>query len=289
VRRGRVLVLVDGEEVDVALGCELARTQQTSVAVGDRVELAEWGDSLRAVAVAPRSSSLARPDPGNAGRERVLAANVDLAVVVLSVVSPPLRPALIDRFLVALEYGGVAPALCVNKADLLDSEERKRVRTVLDPYRALEIPSLVVSAEQGEGLDELRALLEGRTCVFAGHSGVGKSSLLNALDPGRARATGRVREGDGKGRHTTTASALHELGGGTRVIDTPGIRSFGLWRLDADGLRRSFREFERHAPDCRFRDCTHVHEPGCAVIAASESGAIAPTRYAAYRRLLDEV
>lgn len=282
--------MVDGEELEASLSQELARTQQSSIAVGDFVELDEEGEGARVIAVRARRSSLARPDPANADRERVLAANIDLAVVVLSVVSPPLRPALIDRFLVALDYGGVSPVLCVNKVDLLgDESERDRVLEILAPYRELGIPCFLTSAESGEGVADLRSVLASKTCVFTGHSGVGKSSLLNALDPSVSRDTGGVREGDGKGRHTTTSSALRVMATGARLIDTPGIRTFGLWKLDAEGLRRSFREFEDFRGSCRFRDCTHVHEPGCAVVEASRSGAIAPSRYAAYRRLLGEL
>ena len=290
VQRGRVRVRVDDEEFDANLSQDLARTQQSSIAVGDLVELEELADLTRVIAVQERRSSLARPDPANDGRERVIAANIDVAVVVLSVVAPRLRPALIDRFLVALDYGGVAPVLCVNKVDLFGaSDGRASVMRILEPYRALEIPCLLTSAETGEGVSELRELLGTKTCVFTGHSGVGKSTLLNALDPGSARDTGGVREGDGKGQHTTSSSALRILESGLRLIDTPGIRTFGLWKLDGEGLRRSFREFEEFRGSCRFRDCTHVHEPGCAVVAATESGAVAPARYAAYRRLLDEL
>lgn len=290
VQRGRVTVRAEDEEFDASLSHELARTQQSSIAVGDLVELEELAESTRVVAVKDRRSSLARPDPANEGRERVIAANIDVAVVVLSVVSPRLRPALIDRFLVALDYGGVEPVLCVNKVDLFgESDERASVMRILEPYRALEIPCLLTSAETGEGVEELRGLLGSQTCVFTGHSGVGKSTLLNALDPGQTRDTGGVREGDGKGQHTTSSSALRVLESGLRLIDTPGIRTFGLWKLDAEGLRRSFREFEEFRALCRFRDCTHVHEPDCAVVAATESGGVAPARHAAYLRLLDEL
>jgi ribosome biogenesis GTPase len=290
IARGRVAVRRDGGVFDARLARDLARTQQSSVAVGDQVEVVGEGAAAVVVRVAPRRSKLARPDPANPGRERVIAANVDLAVVVLSVVAPPLRPALVDRFLVALAYGGVAPALCVNKVDLLGGgEERAPVDAVLAPYRALGVPCLLTSAEEGLGLDELRALVAGTTCVLVGHSGVGKSSLLNALDPGHLRETGGVRAGDGKGRHTTTGSALFELGDGTAVIDTPGVREFGLWRLDPETLRRAFPELDEPARDCRFRDCSHAHEPDCGVRRAVAEGRVARSRHEAYLRLLEEV
>ena len=288
--QGRALLAIDGEARDVPLSFELARTQSASVAVGDVVEVVGEGSGARVGHVRERRSRLARPDPGNAYRERVLAANVDLAVVVLSVVAPPLRPALVDRFLVALEYGGVAPVLCVNKVDLLEgSAARDQVERVLAPYRELGVPCTLASAASGEGIEELAEAVRDRTCVFVRHSGVGKSSLLNALDPDRARSTGGVRTADGKGRHTTTSSRLTELGDGTRVIDTPGIRAFGLWNLDGETLRHSFAEFAGPSASCRFRDCTHVHEPECAVRAAVEAGAIARSRFEAYLRLEEEL
>jgi ribosome biogenesis GTPase len=289
VSQGRVVVRRDGVDVDVRLSQELARTQQSTVAIGDTVDVVGEGAAAMVARVGPRRSSLARPDPANPHRERVLAANVDVAVVVLSVVAPPLRPALVDRFLVAIEYGGVEPALCVNKTDLLERDGHERVDEVLAPYRALGIPCVLTSAESGRGIEELRALVAGRTSVFVGHSGVGKSSLLNSLDPDGARDTGGVREGDGKGRHTTTSSSLFDLGDGTSVIDTPGIRTFGLWQQDAGELVRAFREFDEPSAHCRFRDCTHVHEPDCGVRAAVEDGRVASSRYEAYLRLRAEL
>ncbi len=295
VTRGRVRVLTEAGEIDAELAPELARTQQSSVAVGDEVELvrpARAGGLARVVLVHERRARLSRPDPANPSRELVLAANVDLAVLVASVVAPPFRPALLDRFLVALSDGGVAPALCVNKVDLLrDARERDELEALLEIHRSQGVPCLATSVATGEGIAELARLVAGRTCVFTGHSGVGKSSLFNALDPvldpGDERATGSVRAGDGKGRHTTSTSCLRELADGTRIVDTPGVRAFGLWRLDRAALRRAFGEFDAFA--CRFRDCAHTVEPDCGVRAAAASGALAPSRLAAYLRLLAEL
>lgn len=205
----------------------------------------------------------------------------------MSVSSPPFKPALIDRMLLAIEHGGVAPAIVVNKADLLaDDVARDAVDAALVPHRALGIRAVLVSSRNGAGVDELRTLVDGRRCVFLGHSGVGKSSLVNALAPELALRTGDVREFDGKGRHTTTASRLLRLWGTTELIDTPGVRSFGLWDLDAATVRAHFVEFEPLARRCRFGDCTHMVEPDCGVRRAVDAGELDPARFAIYARLL---
>ena len=286
VQRGGATVRMEGRSVTAELASSIAATQQTSLAVGDEVLVSRRADdALRIEAVQPRRTVLSRPDPGNAHRMRVLAANIDVAVLVLSVKAPPFRPALIDRFLIAIGRGGVQPLLCINKLDLLD--DRAPIEAALAPYLDLDIDVVLASAETGEGIEPLRAALAGLTCVFVGHSGVGKSSLLNAIDPGEVRATKTGREFDGKGRHTTTSSTLVELPDGTRVIDTPGIRTFGLWDVDRDGLRHEFPEFVEPASRCRFGDCTHLHEPDCAVRAAVDAGEVARARYGAYLRILD--
>jgi ribosome biogenesis GTPase len=247
------------------------------VAAGDHVLYSR--ERLKIVRVLPRRTVLSRPDPQNPRIERVIAANIDVVVVVVSVKSPPLRPGLIDRYLIAIEHSGAEPVVCVNKIDLGDSPE-------LAPYRELGIPIVPCSAASGEGIDRLAAELAGKTCVFTGHSGVGKSSLLNALAPGLRLSTGEVSEIHNKGRHTTTSTTLHTLANGAIIIDTPGIREFGLWQVSSATLRDYFPEIKDLASDCTFRDCSHTHEPGCGVKDGVESGRIARVRYAAYLRIL---
>lgn len=249
------------------------------LAVGDQVLFSL--ERRRVDEILPRRTALSRSDPGNPHRERVIAANVDVVVHVVSLKSPPLHPGLIDRYLIAAGRSGAALLVCVNKIDLLESGEEL---APLRPYQELGIAVLGCSAATGAGLGELSDALAGKVCVFAGHSGVGKSSLLNALDPRFQLATGAVSDANQKGRHTTTTAALYYLANGAAVIDTPGIREFGLWEVSIAGLRRYFSEFDDYA--CAFSDCTHTHEPGCGVKAAAERGAIAPARYQGYLRIL---
>jgi ribosome biogenesis GTPase len=248
-------------------------------AVGDRVLFST--DRRRVEEVLPRRTVLSRSDPGNPHLERVIAANIDVVVNVVSLKNPPLRPGLIDRYLIATAKSGAEPLLCVNKIDLLeDSSEIEPLR----PYQDMGLAVLTCSAATGRGMTELLEALAGKMCVFTGHSGVGKSSLLNALDPSLNLVAGEISSANQKGRHTTTSSALYHLPGGGMVIDTPGIREFGLWNVSATDIRGYFREFDEHR--CAFADCSHIHEPDCAVKRAVESGAIAPVRYESYLRIL---
>lgn len=306
--RRRATVLPSGEDdVDKALHCrlsaELAARQQSGIAVGDRVVFTKLDakdddeELFEVVSVMERTSKLARPDAHDVRQERVVAANVDVIVVVVSVVSPPLHPRLIDRYLVAIEAGGCDAIIAVNKVDLLDDSNRESELSKLEPYREAGIPIAVCAAVPGDDsssrVDELRELLSGKTCAFVGHSGVGKSSLANALDPALGLETGHVRERDQRGRHTTTASSMHFVDGADgeqiRVIDTPGVRFFGLADISPEELRWMFPEFLEYTHDCKFNDCSHDHEPGCAVEAAVNSGKISAVRYETYLRLLEEL
>jgi ribosome biogenesis GTPase len=283
-------VRIGGEDVACEICGALAKRQQTSVAVGDEASV-EQGESLAIVrAIGPRRSQLSRPDPGNANRERVIAANVDLVVITVSIKSPPLHPRLIDRYLVAIQKGGAKAALCVNKLDLASDEaDLEAEMEKLRPYEEAGVTVIGCSTETAEGSSELLRLIAGKTCAFVGHSGVGKSSILNMLHPDLGLDTGGVSEGYGRGRHTTTASSLFDLQHGTRLIDTPGIRSFGLWQMSPEELAGYFPEFEEPSSACRFRDCTHRGEPACGVKAAAEAGRISNYRYDTYLRLVEEV
>ena len=294
-REGRVISLFRG-------GCVLDEDGRSWRAVLDRGTAdAVVGDLLlfqplpdyeaRARAILPRRTTLSRPDPRNPNhREHVLAANVDLAVIVVSVLAPPLHSRLIDRFLVAAQHGGMGVALCLNKSDLIaDDDEAGRIEKILAPYRELGLAVVYCSAATGEGVERLREQIAGSTCVLVGHSGVGKSCLLNSLDPNEDRRTGGLRLADGKGRHTTTSVDVYDLPLDTKVIDTPGIREMGLWQIGPDVLGDYFPEFAEPSASCKFRDCRHDVEPSCGVKRAVEEGAIPGARYEAYLRLLASV
>ena len=286
---GRCRVFLEGREIDCLIPPEIARDQRSSMAVGDRVAIEPAdGGMWRVHEVLPRTTVLARPDPLQPHKERLVAANVDVVVNVVSVKAPPLRQRLIDRYLIAIMRGGAAAAICVNKVDLLTPEERDHALAILDVYRPLEVPIVLCSTKTGEGLDELRDIIRGRMCALVGHSGVGKSSILNALDERLQIATGDLHK-RGTGRHTTTSSTLHDLGDDTYVIDTPGIREFGLWDIKASDLRDYFPDFAEAAESCRFNDCSHTHEPHCEVKDLVESGAIARARYDTYLRLMKDL
>ena len=282
-------VRLPGSEVLCELTSEIQRRQQTLLAVGDEVVVHqnEHGNVVREVL--PRRTGLSRPDPDNPNVERVIVANVDVVVITVSVKAPPLHPRLIDRYLVAIQRGGAAPVICVNKLDLLtDPDERREELAKLCPYEATGVEITTCSSLTHEGMAKLRQVVEGKTCAFVGHSGVGKSSILNAIKPDLKLDTGDVSEGYGRGTHTTTASSLFCLSGGTRLIDTPGIRSFGLWKMGALELSWYFPEFAEPSGRCKFRDCSHTHEPECGVKQAVRRGTLSAHRYETYRRLLEE-
>lgn len=274
-------VEVDGAEAVCIIDERLRESDATLLAPGDRV-LVEWEEAQPIVrAIAPRRGKLSRPASEH-GRvpEQVLAANVDQLLVVAAAAQPPFRPGLVDRYLIAAQVGGVPPLLCINKMDLVDAPPAEA-----DLYRELGVEVFPTSCARGDGIDALRARLAGGTTVLSGHSGVGKSSLLNALDPELAVLTQSVSASTDKGRHTTSAARLYTLRDGIRVIDTPGIRALGLWGVSPGELAHYFPEIAEHAAACRFRDCTHTHEPDCAVLAGIASGAIPQARVASYLRI----
>ncbi len=286
IAKGRADVHSLGQRMACSLAPDIEQRQQTELSVGDEVVINRHGEGWRVEAVAPRRSWLSRPDPA-AKIERVIVANVDLVVSVVSVVAPPLHPRIIDRMMIAAGKGNVELGIAVNKIDLLPKGDPQKELEKLAPYRRLGIKVVEVSAEAEIGIESLREIMTGKRCAFIGHSGVGKSSLLNAIAPEIGAATGGVSEGNSRGAHTTRSSTLYDLGENTQIIDTPGVRSFGLWQLKADEVAGYFPEFA--SIGCRFRDCSHRVEPGCGVLAAIEDGALDRDRYETYLRILDSL
>lgn len=269
-------------------------TKKTELCViGDRVTIERLEDGSGAIkSVAPRERVLSRVEPSDyAGtsteREQVLIANPDQAVFVCATMNPSPNTRLLDRCLVAAEKAAIpSVAIVVNKIDLVGEAA---ARATFANYEHIGYPVLHVSAELKIGIAALHELLVGKISVFTGPSGVGKSSLLNAIQPGLGRAVGEVSRKLTKGRHTTVNAELVPVADGGYVADTPGIRTLAPWDVEPEELDGYFREFSVHIPACQFRDCTHSSEPGCGVRAAVEAGQIAPERYDSYLRLRDEL
>lgn len=262
------------------------------IAIGDRVRWIESGpDSGQIVEVLPRRNQLARrsavPMPTAHAHRQIIAANVDQIVAVFAAAQP--RPAwnLLDRYLVSAESAEIPALICITKLDLVEGRpEAAEIRAVMAEYRACGYPVILTSATAGAGLNELQAALRDRLSVFVGKSGVGKTSLLNAIEPDLGLRVQATNDRTGKGRHTTTTFEMFALAGGGAIVDTPGIREFGLWDVARDDVAWFFPEMRPFVGTCKFGlDCQHDQEPGCAIRAAVGAGTISPYRYQSYLKL----
>jgi ribosome biogenesis GTPase / thiamine phosphate phosphatase len=255
----------------------LVTDERSIVTTGDRVWFRDAGNAEGMIErVEPRRGVLTR---ASRRREHVLVANVDQLVIVMSLVEPDLKPHLIDRYLATAQMGELSPVLCLNKADLV---EHGNLQPLIGAYTQLGIPTLLTSARSGEGVDRLRELLRGRATVFSGQSGVGKSSLLNAIQPDLSLKVRTVSESTQKGRHTTTTAELIKLDFGGWVVDTPGVRQLQLWDVIPEEVEGFFHEFRPFVALCAFPDCTHTHETNCAVKRAVDRRQISVRRYHSY-------
>jgi ribosome biogenesis GTPase len=255
-------------------------------ALGDRVQIRLLEDGTGAIeAIEARTRVLSRPTSGRPEIEQVLVANPDQAVFVFSCAEPDPNFRMLDRFLVVTEREDIPAIICANKIDLVQPRSAK---AEFGLYPKLGYPVIYTSAISGRGIRKLGKVLQGKISVLAGPSGVGKSSLLNVIQPDLGLRTKEVSDWSGKGVHTTVVPELIPLAMGGYVADTPGVKAFGLWDIEADELDAYFPEMRDRVADCAFSDCTHLHEPDCAIIAAVEAGAIAPERYDSYLRIRQE-
>lgn len=293
-QRGRVLWSVganhsciqtaDGQTFDCSVRRVLRtmeRETRNVIAAGDWVVFRSTDGATGVIErIEPRHSTLTR---GVGRTSQIIVSNVDQAAIVASACDPPLKPALIDRFLVSCEIGGVKGIVCINKAD---SIEPAHLQPIIGQYAQLGYEVVLTSATRGDGIDRLRQLMNGKATVLTGQSGVGKSSLLNVVQPGLGLRTATVSADTGKGRHTTRVAELVPLASGGWVVDTPGIRQFQLWAVEAADVEAYFIEFRPFVAHCKFADCTHTHEKGCAVLSAVSQGLISALRYESYTRIL---
>jgi len=297
--KGKILaILADGILVDFedtlytcnlvgALKKETIRIKNL-IAVGDVVQFIPYEDLTGSIVhIEERYSILARAEQGKRGKQQLIAVNIDQVLITVSVVLPPLKPTLIDRYIIAALKGNMDPIIVINKIDLLkDSpKEQELFEKVVEIYRSLEIPTLPVSVQTDEGIEDLKKIMEGKSSVFSGQSGTGKSSLINAVT-GSHLLVGEIVAKTKKGSHTTTATHLLPIDGGGFCIDTPGIKSFGMWELKKEEIRQYFFEIAEMGKHCKFDDCSHMHEPDCAVQNAVQEGAISRLRFDSYCALM---
>ena len=259
------------------------------VAVGDRVEIAENAEGTAFITeIQDRTNYIIRKSPNLSKQSHIIAANVDQALLVVTVNYPQTSTTFIDRFLASAEAYRVPVVLLFNKADLLTADERHYQDMMMELYRTVGYDCRAISAETGAGVAELEGLLAGKVSVLSGNSGVGKSTLINRILPGANLRTAEISDAHNQGTHTTTFSEMLLLPSGGYLIDTPGIKGFGTFDIEPAELTGYFKDIFRFAKDCRFSNCTHTHEPGCAVLRAVEEHYIARSRYQSYLSMLED-
>ena len=257
------------------------------VVVGDEVLFTAEGDDFVIEELVPRRNYIIRRASNLSKESHIIASNIDRAMLVVTLTSPRTAPEFIDRFLITCEAYSIPATILLAKIDLAE-DRREEVEAFRATYEGAGYEVVEISAKFGVGLERVKELVAGRTTLVAGNSGVGKSTLIGALEPTLDVRTGEISQSHHKGRHTTTFSTMYPLTGGGSIIDTPGVKGFGLIDIEDAELCRYFPDMMRYAPECRYYNCTHVHEPDCAVVRAVERGEIAYSRYESYLKILDE-
>lgn len=281
-----------GEEVECKVkgNFRLRGIRSTNpVAIGDGVTITDDGGDVAFITeVDERHNYIVRKASNLSKQSHILAANIDMAFLIVTLARPETSTTFIDRFLATAEAYRVPVTLVFNKVDTLTEEEKDVMAYLTHIYTEMDYPVVAISALSGEGVEGLTALMKDRRCLLAGNSGVGKSTLLNRLVPSAAVRTAEVSETHGTGMHTTTYSELFDLPFGGSLIDIPGIKGFGTFNMEVEEVAHYFRDLFKVSADCRFNNCTHRHEPGCAVLEAIEALRIAPSRYASYLSMLED-
>ena len=287
----RYLVKTEQGMVECVLKGKLrleGRKTTNPIAVGDVVnyELEENGEGS-IITIEPRKNYIIRKSINLSKQAQIIASNMDQAVLIATLVAPRTSLGFIDRFLVTAEAYSIPTILIFNKSDLLDETLMQLQREVIDIYEKAGYPCYVLSSYDHKQVLALRELFKNKTSLLSGHSGVGKSTFINALEPGLHLKTGEISSAHSKGMHTTTFAELHELSFGGSIIDSPGIKELGLVEMKKEEVGHYFPEIRKHMNDCKFNNCLHVNEPKCAVIAAVENGEISPERYTSYLGILN--
>lgn len=259
------------------------------VAVGDRVLLGEQtGETVYITEIEDRKNYIVRKPTNLSKQLHILAANIDLALLLVTIKSPVTNTTFIDRFLATAEAYRIPAHILINKVDLYDAEDLEYMEAIMQLYTSIGYPCTVISAKKNIGIEQLSNLMEGKISLLSGNSGVGKSTLINAIDPLHNARTGDISESHHKGMHTTTFSEMFELANGGYLIDTPGIKGFGTIDMKPEEVGHYFKEIFATSEECRFNNCTHTHEPGCAVLEAVKEHRISESRYTSYLSILND-